>query len=517
MSVARPLLVLLVCFSPHTVTAADPLAAKLTAVIDGPDYKHAHWGLLVADLKTGEQLFARDPDKLFAPASTTKLFSCAAALIALGPDHTFVTPVYRRGEVGISGTLRGDLILVASGDPSFGGRTKDGKLVFKDKDHTYANSGLMDSELTDTDPLAALDDLAKQVKASGVTAVAGDVLIDDRLFVPARASGSGPDAVTPIIVNDNVLDVTITPADEPGQPAKVVVRPQTAVAQVDIDVMTGVKGSAVLTLLDSVGPKQFTVRGSIPLGGKPVVRILPVDDPAAFARGLFIEALRRQGVRVTAPLARPAGATLPDKSEYEKLSRVASYTSPPFREVTTVTLKVSHNLYASALPCLVAAKRGKRTLADGLREEGKILKELGVDVKAISFGGGAGGSNADWVTPRAAVQLLSGMAKRPEWSAFKAGLPSLGVDGTLVDVVPADSPARGRVFAKTGTLVWADAMNGRSVLTSKALAGVLTTKGERELAFAIYVNGVPLPAGVPTSREGKVLGKLAEIVYENAE
>jgi D-alanyl-D-alanine carboxypeptidase/D-alanyl-D-alanine-endopeptidase (penicillin-binding protein 4) len=60
-------------------------------------------------------------------------------------------------------------------------------------------------------------------------------------------------------------------------------------------------------------------------------------------------------------------------------------------------------------------------------------------------------------------------------------------------------------------------MNGRSVLTSKALAGVLTAKSGRELAFGFYVNGVPLPAGVPTSREGKVLGKLAEIVYENAE
>ncbi|MFO0852305.1 MAG: D-alanyl-D-alanine carboxypeptidase/D-alanyl-D-alanine-endopeptidase [Gemmataceae bacterium] len=515
MSVARPLLALIVCLSP--AVAAEPLAAKLDAVVSGPDYKHAHWGLYVADLKTGETVFARDPDKLFAPASTTKLFSCAAALVALGPDHKFVTPVYRRGEVGISGTLRGDLILVASGDPSFGGRTKDDKLAFKDHDHTYANSSLMDSELTDTDPLAALNDLAKQVKASGITAVTGDVLIDDRLFASTRSSGSGPDAVTPIIVNDNVLDVTIAPADEAGKPAKVTVRPQTAVATVDIDVTTGVKGSPPLTLLDTIGPRQFAVRGSVPVGHKPVVRILPIDDPAGYARGMFIEALRRQGVRVTAPVARPAGADLPAKDEYAKLTQVASHTSPPFSEVTTVTLKVSHNLYASALPCLVAAKKGKRTLADGLREQGKILKELGVDVKSISFGGGAGGANADWVTPRTAVQLLCGMARRPEWAAYKAGLPSLGVDGTLVDVVGKDSPARGKVFAKTGTLFWSDLMNNRSLLTSKALAGVVTTKSGRELAFGFYVNGVPLPAGVPTSREGKVLGKLAEIVYEHGE
>ena len=140
---------------------------------------------------------------MFAPASVTKLFSCAAALVALGADSTTETVVYQRGLV-VNGTLRGDLILVAAGDLTFGGRTKDGKTVFKDKDHTYANSGLAESELTDTDPLAGLNDLAKQIKDAGITQIDGEVLIDDRLFARTRGSGSGPDAVSPIMVNDNV-------------------------------------------------------------------------------------------------------------------------------------------------------------------------------------------------------------------------------------------------------------------------------------------------------------------------
>jgi D-alanyl-D-alanine carboxypeptidase/D-alanyl-D-alanine-endopeptidase (penicillin-binding protein 4) len=107
------------------------------------------------------------------------------------------------------------------------------------------------------------------------------------------------------------------------------------------------------------------------------------------------------------------------------------------------------------------------------------------------------------------------MAKRPEWEAYKAGLPVLGVDGTLAEVVPADSPARGKAFAKTGTLVWYDAANERSVLTSKALAGTMTTKAGTGLYFAVFVNNVPLPSGVGTGREGKVLGKLCELLYEH--
>src|SRR5439155_4044997 len=122
----------------------------------------------------------------------------------------------------------------------------------------------------------------------------------------------------------------------------------------------------------------------------------------------------------------------------------------------------------------------------------KLLKELGVDVGAISFGGGAGGAPADFVSPRATVQLLQGMAKRPEWEAYKSALPVLGVDGTLAEVVKDDSPARGKVHAKTGTLIWYDAANERYLLKSKAMAGTMTTKGGTVLHLCVMVNNVPL-------------------------
>src|SRR5262245_12880888 len=120
-------------------TAADPLGEHIRAVIDAPEYKQAHWGMLVVEAATGKTIYELNADRLFTPASTTKLFSCASALCLLGPDYRFETPVYVRGTRS-GGTIRGDLILVASGDLSFGGRAgKDGTLVFTDNDHIYAN------------------------------------------------------------------------------------------------------------------------------------------------------------------------------------------------------------------------------------------------------------------------------------------------------------------------------------------------------------------------------------------
>src|SRR5438270_341914 len=90
--------------------AGDDLAARIEAVIHGPDYRQARWGILVVDAQTGQTLYACNPDQLFLPASTTKLYTCAAALASFGPDHKFETPVYRRGDVR-NGRLAGDLIL----------------------------------------------------------------------------------------------------------------------------------------------------------------------------------------------------------------------------------------------------------------------------------------------------------------------------------------------------------------------------------------------------------------------
>jgi D-alanyl-D-alanine carboxypeptidase/D-alanyl-D-alanine-endopeptidase (penicillin-binding protein 4) len=496
--------------------AAEDLAAHIEAVINAPRYKQAHWGLLIVDSQSGQVLYEHNADRLFAPASTTKLYSCATALCLLGPDFKFKTPVFRRGEID-KGRLRGDLILVASGDLTLGGRTgKDGTLAFKDNDHTYAN-GNPKAELTDTKPLGGLKTLARQVKEAGIREVTGDVLVDDRLFERARGTGSGPDVLSPILVNDNVVDIVITPGARAGDAALVKMRPRTSYVQIDARVKTVAKGEPSLTLLRAPDSRRFTVRGQVPLGAKPLVRIFPVEDPAAFARALFIEALRGAGIEVQAsPLQAPRGE-LPPRGV--SLERVAEFESPPLSEAIKVTLKVSHNLYASTLPLLVASYDTKhhypKTLAGGLRAQGAFLKELGVNVETISFGGGAGGSPADMVTPRATVQLLRAMQKRPEWSTYRSCLPVLGVDGTLAEAVAAESPARGKAMAKTGTLGWGDLMNERALLRSKALAGVLTTAKGRELTIAFFVNDVPLPRGTTTTSEGKTLGKLCEVVYRD--
>ena len=158
--------------------------------MESPQYANSRWGLMTYDFKTGKQELVMNERQFFIPASTTKLFSMSAAWNTFGPDHRFTTPVYRQGSVA-GGNLTGNLVLVASGDLTMGGRTKpDGTVDFTNLDHADANA-IPGATLTPENPLAGIDMIAKQVKDSGVTHVSGDVVIDDRLFTIDTAAEPG--------------------------------------------------------------------------------------------------------------------------------------------------------------------------------------------------------------------------------------------------------------------------------------------------------------------------------------
>ncbi len=453
--------------------AQDTLAHRVDSVLESPGFQNGHWGVLVVDRNTGKTVYERNAVQLFAPASVTKLFSTAAALIELGPGHRFQTPLVRRGEVDAKGTLHGDVILVAQGDLCMGGRTgPDGTLVFQDEDHTYAG-GNLHSQIVATDPLAGLDHLAREAQAAGIREVTGDLIVDDRLFAPAPTTGSGPRAISPIMINDNVIDVLTEPALKAGERARVTFRPATQFVTMDAQVATTEAGQPPELSVRLVGSRRYAVRGHVPVDHALVVKIGEIEDPSSFARALLIEALRRRGVQVAASsIGQNDASLLPARALVLKLPKVAEYTSPPFSEYARVILKVSHNLHASTLPLLLAARHGERTLESGLRRQGEILKSLGVEPGTASFGGGAGGARADLVTPQATVALLRAMAARPEFAAYDAALPVLGRDGTLAKAVAVDNPARGHAHAKTGTYFVENELDGTVVLTSKARSGI---------------------------------------------
>jgi D-alanyl-D-alanine carboxypeptidase/D-alanyl-D-alanine-endopeptidase (penicillin-binding protein 4) len=493
---ARPIIGLLTATAVALVMAAPSHAAGNVPTIPGLNpaaveimnsapYANGQWAVRVVDVSSGEVLVDYNSNVLVEPASVTKSYSVGAAWLKLGPDHRIVTPVVRTGPVR-TGVLKGDLVLVAKGDITMGGQTgKDGKVVFTNLDHNDANV-LPGATIADNNPLAGLDRLARQVKASGIARVAGDVIVDDRLFV-TRDLGENDGPVSPIIINNNLIDLVTTPTT-PGKAAQVRMRPVVKPWSVDNKVRTVRAGGATqidISADESTG--VITLQGTIAAGSDPALKVWHMTDPATFARTAFVEALARAGVAVDSPDVQPnSTAGLPSQAKVEKRPRVARLAGLPMSENATYILKVSYNRGAQTMVCLLAVEAGSRECDDGLAAMAPIFTAAGIDPKGASLVDGSG-LVGNFVTAASQTQLQRVFAGRPDAGRWRDALPIMGVDGSVA-TVQTDSPAAGNVFAKTGTLGAADLMNLRFRVGTKALGGYITAKSGRELAIAIIGN-----------------------------
>ena len=460
--------------------------------------------------------------QLFVPGSTTKLLTEGTALELLGGDYRFHTKIYRTGPVKKDGTLDGDLILVASGDYNLSNRVQpDGTLSFEDMDHSY---GGPDSKGLAGDTLLVVREFAKQIADKGIKRVKGKLLVDATLFPEGdRELGTGV-VISPIIVNDNLIDVIATPGATVGVPVSLKISPQTTYVTIVNQATTGPAGSKTSLeyteeKLNPDGSRNATLAGSLALGARSTMVAYPVPEPSRYAATVLMEALKEKGVRCA--IAAPG-----DKNDFKMLSAnykpenvVAEHVSPPLREEVKITLKVSQNLHASMTPFVLGALIAHReTQIDqaGFDLENEFLRRGALDLRGAAQSDGAGG-NA-YYSPDFMVYYLLYMSKQKGFGDFYRGLPILGKDGTLFKI-QVNSPAAGHVHAKTGTYGVYDALNKNLMVTGKGLAGYMDTASGEHLVFALYANMVAVPLDDPEATQkiaGEALGEIASAAYDTS-
>jgi len=500
---------------PHPSDPRAVLATRVQQVVDRPEFKHAFFGIAFYSLADHRMVWSHNPDKLFSAASTTKLLTEGTALHLLGADYRFHTRVYRTGPLN-GNTVDGDLVLVASGDPNLSGRIQPGDLLaFENVDHAYDASP--DTRAVPGDPLTVIRDLAQQVVAKGVKRVTGRVLVDISLFPEGeRELGTGV-VISPIIVNDNLVDLMIGAGAQAGAPTTVQVSPTTPYVKFLNKSTTGAAGTQPhitwsSDVTDPDGAHTVTISGTFPADKPPMLFSYAVPEPSRFAEVVFADALRAQGVSVNLATAAAQHEYTGTASAYTSENVVADHVSPPFREEVKVTLKVSQNLHASATPFIVKSILARSdSTKTGFDLEHDFLQRAGLDLGGAQQTDGAGG-NARF-SPDFMVHYLELMSKQSDFDWFFRALPVLGTDGTLYNV-QTSSPAAGHVFAKTGTLGDYDALNRKLLLSAKGLAGYLITPSGKRYAIALYVNNVSLKPEDVTRVAAQALGEIATIGYE---
>ena len=229
------------------------------------------------------------------------------------------------------------------------------------------------------------------------------------------------------------------------------------------------------------------IAGSIPAGSSPVTRSIAVINPTVFFAQSLRDGLVARGVAVSGSavdfddIAVELAGAVPVERRV-----LASTQSPPLKDIATVLMKVSQNLYAETLlKTLGASKGGLGTTRGGIAAARASLSAWGVPQDALVMVDGSGLSRYNYLTAGTITTVLERMYKDPRHrDAFLATLPIAGKDGTIASRLKR-TRAEGNALAKTG-----------SIANVRALSGFLRTRDGEMLVFSIIANNFTLPSSV---------------------
>lgn len=438
------------------VTPQQRLAARLDEILTRLDDTGAVVAARVIELPGRRELYARDADAPFTPASNMKVPVSATLLDTFGLEHTFKTYL----------ALDGDNVwIIGTGDPALG----DPRIAQR---RGSTSTGVFDA-------------WAQALREHGVTRIAGDLVyydgaLDAQWLHPTWGESvlhwyGAP--VTGLNFNDNCVDITVEPT-ELGRPARFEIMPPVRDATVINECVTDPNHAPTIEKLP--GGNIYQLGGTC--AKREALKSKPVENPGAFTADAFRTHLAGLGIEVAGAIRaarEPLGGAMPPPA-----ASVIAVHETPLRDVLGRINTNSQNMFADAA-CKLAGQAwaagqgrcGPGSWADGSAAIHAFLKRNGIDEAALVVADGSGLSVDNRVTARLMTDLFAVMFERPDRAAFVDSLAKGGINGTLEKRF---AGYEGHVFAKTGMIGGV-----------RALSGYVRTKHDEWLAFSIIYNRIP--------------------------
>jgi serine-type D-Ala-D-Ala carboxypeptidase/endopeptidase (penicillin-binding protein 4) len=421
-------------------------------------------------MDTGERLFALNPGRLMMPASNMKILTVSAAAEFLGWDYRFTTTLEAHGTVS-GGVLHGDLVVKSNGDPTINSR--NGRAV------------------------AVMDEWAQALRTAGIESVDGRMIGDDQAF-DDEWIGAGwawdylqygyAAPVGALEYNEDVASLTIAPAPQAGGTPIVALQSGSGLELIN-HALTGASGSE-----DTVDYRRhlerpiLEVTGFIPVGAQPDTRSVAVVNPTMFYAESVKQELTARGIAINGPAVdfddvAAEVAAMSHESGATSAAVIVKTESPPLKDIATVLMKVSQNLYADTLLKAIGGRDGLGTTEGGRVAVRKLLTDWGIAADSYVMYDGSGLSRYNYVTASVLVDILQHMYKDPRHrDTFLTTLPIAGKDGTMATRLHG-TRAEGNALAKTG-----------SIANVRSLSGFVKTRDGETLVFSILANDFIIPS-----------------------
>jgi serine-type D-Ala-D-Ala carboxypeptidase/endopeptidase (penicillin-binding protein 4) len=446
----------------------NQLATEIDRIIDRPELRRYRWGIVVQDLNGTSQLYNRDGDRLFIPASNVKLITTAVALRQLGATRRLRTSIYQLPNTG----NRANLVVVGRGDPSL--------------------------------TVAKLPLLVGQLKQRGITQI-DRISFDDGYFRGEQLNSDWEwgdlstdyaPAINGLMLNQNSNPLVVSPHQVGLQLKYTWKDPSINNWQVDNQSLTTVASQdSRVDAIAMFGKSTVRLTGKLAPNATATQIDLPLVDPAGSFMNAFNQSLNRSGISI-------GNTRLVVAQNIFNLPEIAAIDSPTITELIQETNQKSNNIYAEVLlksigrthPTHFTSNEDTSTLGIALVKQ--RLTEMGVDPQAYSLHDGSGLSRHNLVAPDTFTRVLSAMAPTPIGQIYRDSLPLSGISGSLKNRMKG-TIAQGIVRAKTGSL---------SGVAS--LSGYINPPQYSPLVFSIILN----QHDRPTSQMVKVIDEIVIVL-----
>jgi serine-type D-Ala-D-Ala carboxypeptidase/endopeptidase (penicillin-binding protein 4) len=417
---------------PLPAICASKLTTAINSIIDRPELRRYRWGIVVQALGSATQLYNRDGDKLFIPASNVKLITTAVALRQLGANTKLRTSVY---QLPRTGNNTSNLLVVGRGDPSL--------------------------------KISGLESIAQQLKQRGEKQI-GTVSFDDSYFRGEPINGDWEwgdlaadyaPSINSLILNQNSNPLTIS-TPQIGLPLQYTWKnPSLNNWQIDNQIATLPIGqNSAVSAIALFGKPIVKLTGQLAQNAPPTQIDLPVLNPTESFISGFRQTLTKANLSV-------ATTNIVTKQNILNLPELAAIESPPVSELIGETNQRSNNLYAEVLLKSIGHTHPEHAISNedtsslGFNLIKKNLTEMGVDPQSYRLSDGSGLSRHNLAAPSAFVRVLSAMATAPTAKAYRDSLPISGISGSLRNRMKG-TQAQGIVNAKTGSMSGVVSLSG---------------------------------------------------------
>lgn len=388
--------------------------------------KHATVSLCVLDANTGKMLYAKNEQVGLATASTLKTITAATAFSILGKDFRYQTTLAYTGTITTDGILKGNLIIIGSGDPTLG------SWRYQNKENTV------------------LTNWVTAIKAAGIKKIEGAVIGDDRIFGTQTTPegwvwqdignyyGAGTSGLA---WRENQFDIHLKPGNSTADEVKVVKTvPVTPYVQIVNELKTGSPGSGdrAYAFFPPYSNTAY-LRGSWGMGISKTGISVALPDPAFDCAYRLQDTLKRLGISTGQQATTARLMTLNNQVIPSITQKITTISSPSLSEMTYWFLKKSINLYSESLLKTIALKMGKEaTTSKGAEIEINFWGSKGIDKTALNIIDGSGLSPGDRVTTSAMANILFQIQKENWFTDYYKALPEYNgmkiKSGTINDV-----------------------------------------------------------------------------------